>query len=200
VAGPEGFDADELAGAYAELVIAQQPQIVVHVPPQFSFPTHSYHVKAAREFQRLYAEACGVAPSMVVCVQQNAKGKAGEHSHWLACGPEELRDVNRTAVWTAMRSTLSTYPGVDQPGTDRWVRRGRSMCSYCQKHHPERQWQPSQPNLVRLRVEPVQVHGSARNTGSIAYYVTRYVLREDVENAFYYLPGWGAAIQQGVTV
>jgi hypothetical protein len=181
-------------------VIAQSPQVVVHVPPQFSFPTHAYHVKAARELQRLYAEACGLAPSVVVCVQQNGKGKPGEHSHWLACGPSELRDVNRTSVWTAMRERLATYPGIDQPGEDRWVRRGHSICSYCGGHHPEREWHGSQPNVVRLRLEPVELRGGPRNTASIAYYVTRYVLREDVENAFYYLAGWGAAIQKGVTV
>jgi hypothetical protein len=194
----EGFDGERLHAAYADLVIGRGPQIVVHVPPQYSFPTHGLHVKAAREFQRLYELACGVRPEVWVAVQQNAKGKPGEHSHWLACGSADLRQVNRRSVWESLRATISGFPGVDQPGRHAWTRAGHTLCSMCGGRHPEREWQPAVPNAVRLRIEPVEVNGSARNSASIAYYVVRYVVREDVETAFYNLPGRGFAHQQAV--
>jgi hypothetical protein len=132
---------------------------------------------------------------MMVAVQQNVKGKPGEHSHQLGCGPEQLLDVDRRAVWNTLRSAVATYPGIDQPGTHVWRSRGHSLCGYCGARHAEREWVPEVPNTVRLRLEPVQVSGHARNSASIAYYVVRYVVREDVETAFYVLPGRGSAIQ-----
>jgi hypothetical protein len=206
LASPEGFDGDELHAAYAELVTSRSPRLVVHVPPQYSFPTHGHHLKAAREFQRLCESECGEAPEMWVAVQHNGKGKPGDHSHWLGCGTEALLEVRRRRLWELLRSTMSTYPGIGQPGHHEWRPapgaahrdRSRSTCGTCGEQHEERVWVGDVPNSVRLRIEPVQVHGDTRNTASIAYYVVRYVTREDVETAFYTLPGGGVQWSGGV--
>ena len=134
---------------------------------------------------------CGERPTVFGAIQQDTKGKVGEHQHDLLCGTDQLLVARRKWVWSEFRKVVAGWPGIGQPG--KWAMSAPTWerDSFAKWHvvDGERRWVADVPNDCRLRLEPVRVKGPLHDSRSLSAYVVRYCMREDRGIGLEVLPG-----------
>lgn len=163
---------------WVKWVEAMGPQVQLHAGALYPLSRGQWLrlMSGVQEYMEAY---CGERPRLVVALQQNRRG--GLHGHALGCGSDRLQQVRRTDLWAHVRQMAAGMIGEGQPHKvvyDWPVYRTHEFSAGAMV--ALRTAIQGELNEVRARILPV--HRGPDGTRQLVSYITRYVLREDVES------------------